>query len=210
MKNKTKFIKYFIILFLILIVTVISKDVIIDFFKDISNSFNRTVIIEKRYILFLPILFILTSCGVSQKVLSPTEIKMMTTKQFEANYDLVFSSAISLLQSEGFLINNTDKTTGLITANKQIDNKNAGLQMFLIGTATEASTSQASFFIQALNDELTEVKFTLYEGSVSSSYNQYSGKSTTNKNSMVEDATIYANWFNNLRSEIERRKALIQ
>ena len=158
----------------------------------------------KRYILFLPILFILTSCGVSQKVLSPTEIKMMTTKQFEANYDLVFSSAISLLQSEGFLINNTDKTTGLITANKQIDNKNAGLQMFLIGTATEASTSQA------LNDELTEVKFTLYEGSVSSSYNQYSGKSTTNKNSMVEDATIYANWFNNLRSEIERRKALIQ
>ena len=56
----------------------------------------------KRYILFLPILFILTSCGVSQKVLSPTEIKMMTTKQFEANYDLVFSSAISLLQSEGF------------------------------------------------------------------------------------------------------------
>ena len=142
----------------------------------------------KRYILFLPILFILTSCGVSQKVLSPTEIKMMTTKQFEANYDLVFSSAISLLQSEGFLINNTDKTTGLITANKQIDNKNADLQMFLIGTATEASTSQASF----------------------SSYNQYSGKSTTNKNSMVEDATIYANWFNNLRSEIERRKALIQ
>ena len=52
MKNKTKFIKYCIILFLILIVTVISKDVIIDFFKDISNSFNRTVIIEKRYILF--------------------------------------------------------------------------------------------------------------------------------------------------------------
>ncbi len=47
---------------------------------------------------------------------------------------------------KAFLINNTDKTTGLITANKQIDNKNAGLQMFLIGTATEASTSQASFF----------------------------------------------------------------
>ena len=174
------------------------------------QSFDLIIYPMKRYILFLPILFILTSCGVSQKVLSPTEIKMMTTKQFEANYDLVFSSAISLLQSEGFLINNTDKTTGLITANKQIDNKNAGLQMFLIGTATEASTSQASFFIQALNDELTEVKFTLYEGSVSSSYNQYSGKSTTNKNSMVEDATIYANWFNNLRSEIERRKALIQ
>ena len=52
MKNKAKFIKYFIILFLILIVTFIIKDVIIVFFKDISDSFNRTVIVEERYILF--------------------------------------------------------------------------------------------------------------------------------------------------------------
>ena len=81
--------------------------------------------------------------------------------------------------------------------------------MALLGSATEASTSQASFFIQPLNDNLTEVKFTLYEGSVTSTLNQFS-KSTRNKNSMVEDPTIYANWFNNLRSEIERRKALMQ
>lgn len=133
----------------------------------------------------------------------------MTTKQFEADYNLVFGSAISLLQSEGFLINSTDKESGLITASKQIDNKNADWQMALLGSATEASTSQASFFIQPLNDNLTEVKFTLYEGSVTSTLNQFS-KSTRNKNSMVEDPTIYANWFNNLRSEIERRKALMQ
>ncbi|HIY49623.1 MAG TPA: hypothetical protein H9834_07380 [Candidatus Barnesiella excrementavium] len=133
----------------------------------------------------------------------------MTTKQFEADYNLVFSSAISLLQSEGFLINSTDKESGLITASKQIDNKNADWQMALLGSATEASTSQASFFIQPLNDSLTEVKFTLYEGSVTSTLSQFS-KNTRNKNSMVEDPTIYANWFNNLRSEIERRKALMQ
>lgn len=53
MKNKTKFIKIFFILFLVLIIVVISKDVIIDFLNNISNSFNRTVILEKRYILFL-------------------------------------------------------------------------------------------------------------------------------------------------------------
>jgi hypothetical protein len=162
----------------------------------------------KKYIVFLPILFILMSCGTSKPALSPAEIKLMTTKQFEADYNLVFGSAISLLQSEGFLINSTDKESGLITASKQIDNKNADWQMALLGSATEASTSQASFFIQPLNDNLTEVKFTLYEGSVTSTLNQFS-KSTRNKNSMVEDPTIYANWFNNLRSEIERRKALM-
>lgn len=163
----------------------------------------------KKYIVFLPILFILMSCGTSKPALSPAEIKLMTTKQFEADYNLVFGSAISLLQSEGFLINSTDKESGLITASKQIDNKNADWQIALLGSATEASTSQASFFIQPLNDNLTEVKFTLYEGSVTSTLNQFS-KSTRNKNSMVEDPTIYANWFNNLRSEIERRKALMQ
>lgn len=162
----------------------------------------------KKYIVFLPILFILMSCGTSKPALSPAEIKLMTTKQFEADYNLVFGSAISLLQSEGFLINSTDKESGLITASKQIDNKNADWQMALLGSATEASTSQASFFIQPLNDNLTEVKFTLYEGSVTSTLNQFS-KSTRNKNSMVEGPTIYANWFNNLRSEIERRKALM-
>ena len=163
----------------------------------------------KKYIVFLPILFILMSCGTSKPALSPAEIKLMTTKQFEADYNLVFGSAISLLQSEGFLINSTDKESGLITASKQIDNKNADWQMALLGSATEASTSQASFFIQPLNDNLTEVKFTLYEGSVTSTLNQFS-KSTRNKNSMVEDPTNYANWLNNLRSEIERRKALMQ
>ncbi len=53
MKNKTKFIKFFFILFLIIIVIVISKDVIIDFLINVRNSFNRTIILEKRYILFL-------------------------------------------------------------------------------------------------------------------------------------------------------------
>ena len=128
----------------------------------------------KKYIVFLPILFILMSCGTSKPALSPAEIKLMTTKQFEADYNLVFGSAISLLQSEGFLINSTDKESGLITASKQIDNKNADWQMALLGSATEASTSQASFFIQPLNDNLTEVKFTLYEGSVTSTLNQFS------------------------------------
>ena len=134
----------------------------------------------------------------------------MTTKQYEENYDLVFSSALSLIQSEGFLITNTDKSTGLINANKQIDNKNAGWQMALVGTAKEASTAQLTFFIQRLNDHLTEVKMTIYEGSVTSSTGSWGIKNTSTKSNMVEDAEVYATWFNNLGAEIGRRKALLE
>lgn len=57
------------------------------------------------------------SCGVTQ-TLSSSDIKIMTTKQYEATYDMVFLASVSLLQSEGFLVNNADKETGIINASK--------------------------------------------------------------------------------------------
>lgn len=160
----------------------------------------------KKVFIFWTII-LLTSC-VSQKTLTPNEIKMMTTKQYEEDYDLVFSSVLSLIQSEGFLITNTDKSAGLINANKQVDNENAGWQMALIGIAKENITEQVAFFIEKLNDELTEVKMTVYEGSVISYEGSWDIKNTSTKNSMVKDVTVYSTWFNNLKAEIDRRKAL--
>lgn len=164
----------------------------------------------KKIIIMLFCGFMFFSCGTTVRTLTPAEIKIMTTKQMEADYDMVFTSTISLLQSEGFLVSSTDKETGLINAFKQVDNKNAELHKFLWGSAIEASTSQVSVFIQGLNKELTEVKLTIYEGSINSSMGVYGVENKSTKNSMVQDATIYAAWFNNLRAEIERRKALLQ
>lgn len=163
----------------------------------------------KKFLFLIAACIAFISCGTT-KQLNPTEIKMMTTKQLDADYNMVFSSAISLLQSEGFLISNTDKETGLINAYKQIDNKYATLNKFLWGAAKEANTAQVAFLVQKLNENLSEVKLTIYEGSVYSIVGDSGIESKTNKNSMVQDAQVYNNWFNNLRAEIERRKALIQ
>lgn len=149
------------------------------------------------------------SCGVTQ-TLSSSDIKIMTTKQYEAAYDMVFLASVSLLQSEGFLVNNADKETGIINASKQVDNEKAALTKLFLGTAQEASTSQVSFFIQPLNETLTEVKLTIYEGGVYSTESSYGTWHSTSKNSMVKDANVYGMWFNNLRAEIERRKALLE
>lgn len=53
MMNKNKWIKNLIILFLSVLVIICNKETIINFFNSIHNSFNRTIIEEKRYILFL-------------------------------------------------------------------------------------------------------------------------------------------------------------
>ena len=144
-------------------------------------------------------IFLIISCTTT-KQLTPTEMKAISTKQFDANYDMVFRSAVSLLQSEGFLIERTDKETGLINASKRIDNKKFGYQ-------ENASTSKIVFYVEAINKELTEVKLTIYEGSIQKKSGSYGHQQSSNTESVVQDAAIYQAWFYNLRTEIERRKA---
>ncbi len=161
----------------------------------------------KKLFILLIISITFFSCG-TMRQLTPAEIKMMTTKQIEADYDIVFVSAISLLQSEGFLVSNTDKETGLINASKQVENQTAVLEKFLWGSAVEANTAQIAFFIQKINERLTEVKLTIYEGSISSTIGGFGVENTKSTGSMVQDAQVYNNWFNSLRAEVERRKAM--
>ena len=156
----------------------------------------------RKIIFYSLFIIVLTSCTTT-KQLTPVEMKAISTKQFEANFDVVFRSAVSLLQSEGFLVDHTDRETGLINANKRIEKKT-------FGYSENASTSKIGFYIDPVNDELTEVKLTIYEGSSSKTAgwaSSYGQQQTKNKESIVQDATIYQTWFDNLRVEIERRKA---
>lgn len=146
----------------------------------------------------------LTSCATQMITKSPTEVKMITTRQFEDSKDIVFKSVISLLQSESYLIEDANDRTGLIRANKRIENKNAQMQRLFLGNSKDANTSKASIYIEEFNPDLSEVKITLYEGSESTL-----GRVKESSQKMIYDAEIYNQWFNNLRAEIERRKALM-
>lgn len=97
-----------------------------------------------------------------------------------------------------------------IKANKQVDNKNAAVQRFFLGSSTDATTAQVAVFIQPVNEDLSEVKLTIYEGSISTTNGQWGIQNKSTKNSMVQEAEVYNTWFNNLRAEVARRKALLQ
>ncbi len=164
----------------------------------------------KKLFLLLSIVTLLASCGTS-KQLTPAEIKAMTTIQINESYDLVFSSTVSFLQSQGFLITNADKATGFITASWQEDNNLAIFSKIFFGSATESSTAHTSVFIQKLRDDLTEVKLTLYQGKVESDLiGESQTESKTVTNSLVRRAETYQNWFDALKKEVENRKALLQ
>ena len=161
-----------------------------------------------KIIVFIALLFIYSCVSTQMVTKSPQEIKMMTTKQFETNKNIVFKSAISLLQSESYLIEYADESVGLIRANKRIENKNAKKQLYWNGKAIDASTSKVSFYIEEYNSGLCEVKITLYEGEESTIAGSYGRTYKDTKESMIYEHQIYNQWFNNLRAEIARRKAL--
>jgi hypothetical protein len=142
------------------------------------------------------VLAFLFSCSSVVPELTPTQIKMMTTKQYETGKEMVFKSSISLLQSEGYLIENASNETGLITAYKRIE-----------VSKKLSRKSKATFYVEEFNPALTEVKITFYEGTVAIKNDGYS-KRAEEKESMLKTPEIYNSWFNNLRAEIERRKAL--
>lgn len=127
------------------------------------------------------------------KTTLPNEIKMMTTKQYDEKYDVVFKSVMSLLQSEQFAIESADMESGLVIATKNIFNKR------------KASLTKSVIIIDKLNDELTETKITVYSGSEKT---RDTGKKVREEN-MIQDPAYYKKWFNNLTAEIARRKALM-
>jgi hypothetical protein len=160
-----------------------------------------------KNIYYYLIFILLCSCAPTRQ-LTPAQIRSMTTTQYDADYETTYRSAISLLQSEGFLIEASNRKDGLINASKRIDNKNAAAQRFWYGASKDASLATVVFYIEELYWDLTEVKLTIYAGSISSSLSYWGSKSTDTKSSMVQNPKIYDNWFYNLEVEIERRKAL--
>lgn len=150
-----------------------------------------------------------SSCATQMVTKSPAEVKMMTTKQFESDQELVFKSVISLLQSESYIVDRADKETGLINGSKRIENKNAAMQRFLVGTSKDANTSKVMFYVETINKEVCEVKITLYEGAESSSNGYWGTVNKQNKEQMIYEPRVYQEWFSSLQAEIERRKALL-
>ena len=141
-------------------------------------------------------LYITFSCGPTKVVSTPNEIKMMTTKQYDAKYEMVYKSVMSLLQSEQYAIESTDMESGLIVATKNIYEKK------------NASLTKSVIIVDKLNDDLTEVKTTVYSGHEKIRNNGYSDTKRKVED-MIQDPAYYGKWFSNLSAEIERRKALM-
>ena len=128
----------------------------------------------------------------AQENKNTAQIKLITMKQFNEPYDLVFKATMSLMHSERYMIDETDYFTGLIIVSKEVYKKG------------KADIKEGFILVDKLNDELTEVKLSMYEGNVKPYYTGF--YKTIDMN---QDPEFYAKWFKHLYAEIQRRKALM-
>lgn len=155
----------------------------------------------KNLFLFLMIFILLTFTGCSSTPkITPVQRTQMRTKTFDADYETTFKALMSILESHGYTIDNTDMTSGLIKATSVKDSASSLQKAFgQYGT----STFDISSTLTIASRDSTRVRINIRQKN-EGSY----GYQRTSSASDIDTPEIYQSLFNDLRIEIERSKAI--
>ncbi len=141
--------------------------------------------------------------------LSPMQIRQITTRTFDGNYENTFRATMTVLQDQGYVIKNTDMQSGLIVAT--IDKETSGgsqfAQALFIGyVADKGTVIEATCTISQLSKTSTDLRIIIQE----TGYGQASAWTGTSKQSAkrIYDANIYKVLFDQILVEIKRREAI--
>ena len=162
----------------------------------------------------LPCLLVVISlsfvnCASKKPQLSPMQVRELTTKLFESDYETIFRSALTVLQDQGYVIKNTDMAAGLILA--YADRKTAfGSQLFsalMLGFVAHKGTDiEVSCVLNKINDTSSELRMNIQEAKYGQS-SAFSGSSKTDTK-LIRDPKIYKALFDQIGVEIKRREAI--
>lgn len=144
-------------------------------------------------------------CAVGPQ-LSPMQIRQITTKTIESDYETVFRSTMTILQDQGYVIKNTDMNSGLIVANVDRESSFGSqfLQAFFVGQIYDKNTViEVSATINKINDKTQDLRINIQE-------TNYGSRGEKQKINQIYDNKIYANIFNQILVEVKRREAYNQ
>jgi len=153
-------------------------------------------------------LLILISCTPKPK-LSPMQVRQITTKMFESDYETCYRATLTVLQDQGYVIKNTDMETGHILAS--VDRQTKGGSQFLQALFTGyVSDKGTEYELSAMVDKLSETSTELRINIEKVKYGQSSKFSGTGKQSSkrIYDAKLFQDLFNDIGIEIKRREAM--
>jgi hypothetical protein len=147
------------------------------------------------------VMFCLLGC-VHTAQLSPIQRRQLQMRTFEdASYDTVFRAFKTVLQDDGYVINNQDLSGGLIVAAIQKTDSNSEVWA-VIGGWDNYRTGEGflvSINLEPINDTTTETRLVIQKTE------QFSQGG--HQGNEILDPQMYKAFFDKVRVEIERRKA---
>ena len=153
-------------------------------------------------------LLILVNCAPIPK-LSPMQIRQITTRMFETDYETCYRATLTVLQDQEYIIKDTDMETGHILA--KVDRQATGgsqfAQALFLGYVSDKGTEyELSAMVDKLSETSTEIRINIQKVK----YGQSSKFSGTGKQSSkrIYDAELFRDLFNDISVEIKRREAM--
>lgn len=148
-------------------------------------------------------LFSISGCATAPKI-SPMQIRQITTKQIDGDYENIYRAALTVLQDQGYIIKNTDMNSGLIVANvdRETSQGSQFWQAFWVGYVYDKGTSvELSVMVNKLSESASEIRINIQE----INYTQFGGKNAIKQ---IYDEKLYSNLFNTIVTEVKRREAM--
>lgn len=142
--------------------------------------------------LFVLSALIMAGCATTVQM-TPMEIQEMQTRQFEHDKQIVFNSVVSVFQDLGYVINQADLQTGIITA-EGTAKTDSGLALFGV---SKNEQSVANAFVEEIGDA-TRVRLNFVIRSRTSSASGQTGRD----DQAVLDADVYRNAFEQIDQAI--------
>ena len=153
-------------------------------------------------------LLILVSCAPTPK-LSPMQIRQITMRMFEADYETCYRATLTVLQDQEYIIKDTDMETGHILA--RVDRQTKGgsqfVQALFLGYVSDKGTEyELSAMVDKLSETSTEIRINIERVKYGQS-SKYSG-TTKQGSKRIYDVKLFQDLFNDISIEIKRREAM--
>lgn len=154
---------------------------------------------HNRLFSFLFFILLAGCATTSTPQMTPLEISSMQTRSYENDKDIVFRSVVSVFQDLGYIIQNADIDTGLISAESSAK---SDPWMAAFTGSNRIDQTKATAFVERIG-KMTSLRINFVESrETSSAYGQHD----RNDNAIL-DANVYQNAFERIEDAIFIRAA---
>lgn len=161
---------------------------------------------RKLLLMLTMTLLFLMGCT-STKDLAPAEKTQMRTKTYESDYETAYRATMSVLENQGYTIDNTDMASGLIRANIAKDEYSKGNKiasaLFLGVNKSGIKTYDLSSTVTKISNSSTKVRV-----NVSLKTERKANLSSSSSSEEVNNPEIYNVLLNEIQLEIARMQAM--